>query len=78
LISAKGLIEMAKNDVRHRMTALARKRLASTLPEETEGPSTSVGSKGHFAAYSVDAMRLEVPLAYLGMTVSSELLEAVS
>ncbi|KAK3138414.1 hypothetical protein QOZ80_5AG0368690 [Eleusine coracana subsp. coracana] len=72
MISVKRLVQMAKKW--QKMAAVARKRLTMTLPKETEGPSTSVASKGHCIVYSVDGERFEVPMAYLGMTVFSELL----
>ncbi|XP_062199496.1 auxin-responsive protein SAUR36-like [Phragmites australis] len=75
MFSAKRLVQMAKKW--QRMAALARKRLASTPAKETKGScgtSTPVAVKGHCVVYSADGRRFEVPLAYLGTAVFSELL----
>ena len=77
IISAKRLVQMAKKW--QRMAALASKTLAppSTSDEETEGScctSAASVSKGHCVVYSADGRRFEVPLAYLGTAVFSELL----
>jgi hypothetical protein len=58
--------------------ALARKRLTPTPTKETETPcstsTASVAGKGRCVVYSADGRRFEVPLAYLGTPVFSELL----
>jgi len=75
MISAKRLVQMAKKW--QRMAALARKRLTTTPGKEADGScgaSTSVAVKGHCVVYSSDGRRFEVPLAYLGTAVFSELL----
>ncbi|KAL6601638.1 hypothetical protein ACP70R_044858 [Stipagrostis hirtigluma subsp. patula] len=76
MISAKRLAQMARKW--QRMAVLARKRLTpSTAVKETEGSAcstSSVAGKGHCVVYSADGRRFEVPLAYLGTTIFSELL----
>jgi len=76
MISAKTLVQMAKKW--QRMAALARKRLTATPGKEAAdgscGASTSVAIKGHCVVYSSNGRRFEVPLAYLGTAVFSELL----
>ncbi|OQU89869.1 hypothetical protein SORBI_3002G285525, partial [Sorghum bicolor] len=76
MISAKRIVWMAKKW--QRMAALARKRLTATpRKEDADCPcsaSTSVAVKGHCVVYSSDGRRFEVPLAYLGTAVFSELL----
>lgn len=60
-----------------RLAQLARKwqRVKATTREDEVCCTTSpVTDKGHCAVYSVDGRRFEVPLAYLGTTVFSELL----
>ncbi|CAN6225326.1 unnamed protein product [Urochloa humidicola] len=75
MISAKRLAQMARKW--QRKAALARKRLMPTAAKETKGSScsmSSVAGKGHCVVYSADGWRFEVPLAYLGTMVFSELL----
>ncbi|CAL5087026.1 unnamed protein product [Urochloa decumbens] len=75
MISAKRLVQMTRKW--QKMAALARKRITSTPAKETEGPScsaSSVAGKGHRVVYSADSRRFEVPLAYLGTAIFSELL----
>ena len=60
-----------------RIAALPRKRVMPILAKESEGSCstlTSVAGKGHCVVYSADGLRFEVPLAYLGKVVFSELL----
>ena len=59
------------------MAALGRKRLTSwrTAAKEVDKCCTSVTSKGHCAVYTADGARFEVPLACLGTTVFTELLQ---
>ncbi|CAL5087032.1 unnamed protein product [Urochloa decumbens] len=75
MISAKRLAQMARKW--QRKAALARKRLMPTLAKETGGSScstSSVAGKGHCVVYSADGRRFEIPLAYLGTAIFSELL----
>jgi hypothetical protein len=75
MASAKRLVQMARKW--QRIAALARKRVMPIPAKESEGScstSTSVAGKGHCIVYSTDGLRFEVPLAYLGTVVFSELL----
>ncbi|CAD6218252.1 unnamed protein product [Miscanthus lutarioriparius] len=75
MISAKRLVQMARKW--QRIASLARKRVMPILAKESEGSCstpTSVAGKGHCVVYSADGLRFEVPLAYLGTVVFSELL----
>ncbi|KAG2645010.1 hypothetical protein PVAP13_2KG393005 [Panicum virgatum] len=76
MISARRIAQLAKKW--QRMAALGRKRLAwvaaAAAPEADEQCCTSVANKGHCAVYTADGKRFEVPLAYLGTMVFSELL----
>ncbi|XP_066396337.1 auxin-responsive protein SAUR36-like [Miscanthus floridulus] len=54
--------------------ALGRKRLTAAA-KEVDKCCTSVASKGHCAVYTADGARFEVPLACLGTTVFTELLQ---
>ena len=56
------------------MAALGRKRLTAAA-KEVDKCCTSVASKGHCAVYTADGARFEVPLACLGTTVFTELLQ---
>ena len=56
------------------MAALGRKRLTAAA-KEVDKCCTSVASKGHCAVYTADRTRFEVPLACLGTTVFTELLQ---
>uniref|UniRef100_A0ACD5XYL1 Uncharacterized protein n=2 Tax=Avena sativa TaxID=4498 RepID=A0ACD5XYL1_AVESA len=67
------------------MTMIHPKRLAQLVrkwqrvktasrDDETYCTTSSVADKGHCAMYTADGKRFEVPLAYLGTTVFSELL----
>uniref|UniRef100_A0A0D9XGA0 Auxin-responsive protein n=1 Tax=Leersia perrieri TaxID=77586 RepID=A0A0D9XGA0_9ORYZ len=71
MISAKRLAQLVKKW--ERMTSLGRKRL-TMKSKETEECCTSVAGKGHCVMYTADGSRFEVPLAYLGTAVFSELL----
>ncbi|XP_006660936.1 auxin-responsive protein SAUR36-like [Oryza brachyantha] len=71
MISAKRLVQLAKKS--QRMAVLGRKRIMGKA-QETEECSTSVAVKGHCIVYTADGKRFEVPLAYLGTAVFSELL----
>ncbi|KAF0910689.1 hypothetical protein E2562_004681 [Oryza meyeriana var. granulata] len=71
MISAKRLAQLAKKW--QRMAALGRKRLTMKAKEDEEC-CTSVAGKGHCVMYTADGSRFEVPLAYLGTAVFSELL----
>ncbi|KAJ1290666.1 hypothetical protein BS78_02G262800 [Paspalum vaginatum] len=62
MISAKRIAQLAKKW--RSMAAMGRKRLTCA----------SVAGKGHCAMYTSDGRRFEVPLAYLGTSVFSELL----
>uniref|UniRef100_A0A0E0QUN2 Auxin-responsive protein n=1 Tax=Oryza rufipogon TaxID=4529 RepID=A0A0E0QUN2_ORYRU len=74
MISAKRLIQLAKKWQRiAALGALGRKRIMGKA-QETEECSTSVAVKGHCVMYTADGRRSEVPLAYLGTAVFSELL----
>ncbi|KAF7060442.1 hypothetical protein CFC21_067230 [Triticum aestivum] len=79
MMSAKNLSRIAKKW--QRVAAIGRKRLTWSLSTSTEeaggscGMScSSVASKGHCIMYTADGVRFEVPLAFLGTTVFSELL----
>jgi len=75
MISAKRLVQMARKW--QRIASLARKRVMPIPAKESEGSCstpTSVAGKGHCVVYSADGLRFEVPLAYLGTVVFSELL----
>ncbi|KAL6844636.1 hypothetical protein ACP4OV_025295 [Aristida adscensionis] len=77
MISAKRIAQLAKKC--ERMAALGRKKRLTTMKpseEEVDGcsGSTAVAGKGHCAMYTADGRRFEVPLAYLGTTVFTELL----
>jgi hypothetical protein len=78
MMSAKTLSSSMLVKKWQRVTALGRKRLTSSssmLVKETGGLScSSVASKGHFVVYTADGARFEVPFAFLGTTVFSELL----
>uniref|UniRef100_A0A0D9XGA5 Auxin-responsive protein n=1 Tax=Leersia perrieri TaxID=77586 RepID=A0A0D9XGA5_9ORYZ len=71
MTSAKRLVQLAKKW--QKMETLGRKRIMATA-QETEECSTSVAVKGHCVIYTTDGRRFEVPLAYLGTVVFSELL----
>ncbi len=71
MISAKRLVQLAKKW--QRMAALGRKRLTVRAKQDQECCSSMAG-KGHCAMYTADGSRFEVPLAYLGTAVFSELL----
>uniref|UniRef100_A0A0E0QUN3 Auxin induced protein n=1 Tax=Oryza rufipogon TaxID=4529 RepID=A0A0E0QUN3_ORYRU len=71
MISARRLAQLAKKW--QRMAALGRKRLTMKA-KENEECCTSVAGKGHCVMYTADGSRFEVPLAYLGTAVFSELL----
>ena len=75
MISTKRIAQLAKKW--QRMAALGRKRLTSwrTAAKEVDKCCTSVASKGHCAVYTADGARFEVPLACLGTTVFTELLQ---
>ena len=75
MISTKRIPQLAKKW--QRMAALGRKRLTSwqTAAKEVDKCCTSVASKGHCAVYTADGARFEVPLACLGTTVFTELLQ---
>uniref|UniRef100_A0A0D9XGA7 Auxin-responsive protein SAUR36 n=1 Tax=Leersia perrieri TaxID=77586 RepID=A0A0D9XGA7_9ORYZ len=71
MISTKRLVQLAKKW--QRMVALGRKRIMAA-PQEAEECCTSRAVKGHCVMYTADGRRFEVPLAYLGTVVFSELL----
>ncbi|XP_020173545.1 auxin-responsive protein SAUR36 [Aegilops tauschii subsp. strangulata] len=75
MMSAKTLARLAKKW--QRVAAIGKKRLTwspSTSTEEAGGSCASVAGKGHCIVYTADGARFEVPLAFLGTTVFSELL----
>ncbi|KAF7074118.1 hypothetical protein CFC21_079028 [Triticum aestivum] len=79
MVSAKRLAQMAKKW--QRMAAMGRKRLTRTTTaakgaanDECCETSPSVAMKGHCVVYTPDSVQFEVPLAYLGTAVLSELL----
>ncbi|KAE8767753.1 auxin-responsive protein SAUR36-like [Hordeum vulgare] len=75
MVSAKRLAQMAKKW--QRMAAIGRKRLTRTTTAangECCETSPPVAMKGHCVVYTAERVRFEVPLAYLGMAVFSELL----
>ena len=75
MTSAKTLARLAKKW--QRVAAIGKKRLTwspSTSTEEAGGSCASVAGKGHCVVYAADGARFEVPLAFLGTTVFSELL----
>ncbi|XP_006660925.1 auxin-responsive protein SAUR36-like [Oryza brachyantha] len=60
-----------------RLAQLARRlqRVKTTTREDDNcGTSSPVADKGHCTVYTAEGRRFEVPLAYLGTTVFSELL----
>ncbi|KAL5201432.1 hypothetical protein ABZP36_035786 [Zizania latifolia] len=71
MISAKRLVQLAKKW--QKMAALGRRRIMATA-QETEECSPSAAVRGHCVMYTADGKRFEVPLAYLGTTVFTELL----
>ncbi|XP_006660938.1 auxin-responsive protein SAUR36-like [Oryza brachyantha] len=72
MISARRLAQPAKKW--QRMVTLGRKRLAMKAKENEEECCTSVAGKGHCVMYTTEGSRFEVPLAYLGTVVFTELL----
>ncbi|XP_048575209.1 auxin-responsive protein SAUR36-like [Triticum urartu] len=79
MVSAKRLAQMAKKW--QRMAAMGRKRLTRTTTAvkgaangECCATSPWVAMKGHCMVYTIDGARFEVPLAYLGTSILSELL----
>ncbi|XP_037442981.1 auxin-responsive protein SAUR36-like [Triticum dicoccoides] len=75
MMSAKSLAQLAKKW--QRVAAIGRNRLTwlpSTSTKEAGGSYSSVAGKGHCVVYTADGARFEVPLAFLGTTVFSELL----
>ena len=72
MISTKRIAQLAKKW--QRMAALGRKRLTAAA-KEVDKCCTSVASKGHYIVYTADGARFEVPLACLGTTVFTELLQ---
>ncbi|KAK3129553.1 hypothetical protein QOZ80_6BG0481450 [Eleusine coracana subsp. coracana] len=72
MVSAKRIAQLAKKW--QRMAALGRKRLPWGMTREADECHTTVVGKGHCVVYTVDGTRFEVPLAYLGTAVFTELL----
>uniref|UniRef100_A0ACD5XZH9 Uncharacterized protein n=1 Tax=Avena sativa TaxID=4498 RepID=A0ACD5XZH9_AVESA len=76
MVSTKRLAQLAKKW--QRMATMGRKRInhttAAKRATEECREATSVAVKGHCVVYTVDGIRFEVPLAYLGTTVFGELL----
>ncbi|KAF7060415.1 LOW QUALITY PROTEIN: hypothetical protein CFC21_067209 [Triticum aestivum] len=79
MVSAKRLSQMAKKW--QTIAAIGRKRLTRTTTaakgagnDECCATSPSVAMKGHCVVYTADRARFEVPLAYLGTSIFSELL----
>ena len=72
MISTKRIAQLATKW--SRMAALGRKRLTAAA-KEVDKCCTSVASKGHYVVYTADGARFEVPLACLGTTVFTELLQ---
>ncbi|XBH93999.1 hypothetical protein VPH35_084840 [Triticum aestivum] len=82
MVSAKRLSQMAKKW--QTIAAIGRKRLTRTTTaakgagnDECCATSPSVAMKGHCVVYTADRARFEVPLAYLGTSIFSELLRMI-
>ncbi|KAI4989558.1 hypothetical protein ZWY2020_036875 [Hordeum vulgare] len=72
MVSAKRIAQLAKKW--QRVASLRRKQLTTTATKEAECCSMAVAGKGCCVMYTADGRRFEVPLAFLGTTVFSELL----
>ncbi|WVZ65759.1 hypothetical protein U9M48_015073 [Paspalum notatum var. saurae] len=70
--TAKRIAHLAKKW--RRTAVMGRKRLTWGMAKEVDERCASVAGKGHCAMYTSDGRRFDVPLAYLGTPIFSELL----